>query len=468
MRFHWVLRFGAAALAIGAVLACGDVRGTLQAGAGYKAKALASGVFLSGRDAEAVARDDLSDGPMSLVWASVDPGGRSAHARALGVVSSKAICREGLGCTLVNGLSEQEIRSQPLDPPRVWSVAPDRLPWPDGDALPDGPAPTYVDAAKLGAALDEAFSEPAEGGRRETRALVVIHRGRIIAERYAEGFDAGTRLPGWSMTKSVINALVGIRILQGKLELNAPAPVPEWRGDGDPRAVITLDQLMRMSSGLAFSEVYEDFNSDVVTMLFKRGDSGGYAAARPLAHAPDTQWYYSSGTTNLVSRILRGSFEGDQAAYFAFPRRALFERIGMRSAVIEPDASGTFVGSSFMFATARDWARFGLLFLEDGVWQGERLLPEGWVRYSATPTPLAPQGRYGAHWWLNAGDPEAPSDRPWPDVPRDGFAASGFEGQYVVVIPSRRLVLARLGLSRPQDTFDLNGFGAALLSAIAH
>jgi CubicO group peptidase (beta-lactamase class C family) len=265
----------------------------------------------------------------------------------------------------------------------------------------------------------------------------------------------------------VTHGLVGIRILEGKLALHAPAPVPEWSGEGDPRTTITLDQLLRMSSGLAFSEVYEDYNSDVVTMLFKRGDAGGYAAAKPLAHTPDTHWYYSSGTTNLVSRIVRDTFEGDQAAYFAFPRRALFERIGMRSAVIEPDASGTFVGSSFMFATARDWARFGLLFLQDGVWQGERLLPEGWVRYGTTPTPLAPQGRYGAHWWLNAGDPDDPSDRPWPDLPRDAFAASGFEGQYVLVIPSRQLVLVRLGLSRPQHTFSLNDFAAAVRAAIA-
>jgi CubicO group peptidase (beta-lactamase class C family) len=367
---------------------------------------------------------------------------------------------------LVEGLSEAEIRNQPLDPPRVWSVAADRLPWPNGDAVPDEPAPAYLDTAKLQAALDEAFSEPTSGGRRETRAVVVVHRGRIIAERYGEGFDAQTRLPGWSMTKSVTNALVGIRILQGKLELHAAAPVPEWSDPDDPRAAITLDQLLRMSSGLAFSEVYEDYNSDVVTMLFKRGDAGAYAAAKPLAHTPDTQWYYSSGTTNLVSRILRGTFEGDQAAYFAFPRRALFERIGMRSAVIEPDASGSFVGSSFMFATARDWARFGLLFLWDGVWEKERLLPEGWVRYSTTPTPLAPQGRYGAHWWLNAGDPENASDRPWPDLPPDAFAASGFEGQYVLVVPSRQLVLVRLGLSRPESAFSLNDFAAAVLSAI--
>jgi CubicO group peptidase (beta-lactamase class C family) len=241
--------------------------------------------------------------------------------------------------------------------------------------------------------------------------------------------------------------------------------VPEWRGPGDPRAAITLDQLLRMSSGLSFGET-KDGDSDMVTMLFDRGDTAAYAAAKPLEHPPDSHWQYSSGTANIVSRILRHSFEGDQRAYFRFPRHALFDRIGMGSAVIEPDASGSFVASSFMFATARDWARFGLLFLEGGVWQGERILPAGWVAYSTTPTPRAPQGRYGAHWWLNAGEPDDPSDRPWPDMPTDTFSTRGHEGQEVVVVPSRELVLVRLGQSRPESTYSSNDFGAAVLAAI--
>jgi len=455
-----------ASLLIPAALGCSGLRQTLHTGSGYEAKALASGVFVSGREAERVIRDDLSDGPMVLVFGRVDPEDRSASARALGVVRSKAICREGLGCTLVEGLTEEEIRSQPHDPPLAPAVDPSAIPWPSGDALPDAPPQAGIDPSKLDAALDEVFSEPAGSGKRETRAVVVVHRGNIVAERYAEGFDAQTPLPGWSMTKSVMGALVGIRVRQGALDLHAPAPVPEWRGEADPRAAITLDQLMRMSSGLEFGESTGDYDSDLVTMLFDRGDAAAYAAAKPLEHPPDTHWYYSSGTSNIISRILRQSFEGDQAAHFRFPREALFDRIGMRSAVIEPDASGSFVGSSFMFASARDWARFGLLFLKGGVWQGERILPEGWVAYSATPTPAAPQGRYGAHWWLNAGEPEDPADRPWPDLPTDTFSARGFEGQEVVVIPSRDLVLVRLGQSRPESTYSSNDFGAAVLAAI--
>lgn len=461
-----ILRRGIGALLMAATLACGHLGQTIRNGSGYQAKALASGVFVSGREAERVNRDDLSDGPMVLVSGRVDPQNGSATARALGVVRSKAICREGLGCTLVEGLSEEEIRSQPLPHPPSPRGDAAEIPWPAGDARPEAPPAPGIDAGRLDAALDEVFSEPAEGGKRETRAVVVVHRGIIVAERYAEGFDAGTPLPGWSMTKSAMGALIGIRVGQGALDLFAPAPVPEWRGASDPRAAITLDQLLRMSSGLEFGEATDDYGGDLATMLFDRGDTAAHAAAKPLAHPPDTHWHYSSGTSNIVSRILRESFEGDQTAYLGFPRRALFGPIGMRSAVIEPDASGTFVASSFMFATARDWARFGLLFLQDGVWLGERILPEGWVAYSTTPTPAAPQGRYGAHWWLNAGEPDDPDDRPWPDLPSDTYAARGFEGQEVVIIPSRELVLVRLGQSRPESTYDSNDFAAAVLAAI--
>jgi hypothetical protein len=182
------------------------------------------------------------------------------------------------------------------------------------------------------------------------------------------------------MTKSVTNALVGILVGQGKLSVDEPAPVPEWSGPDDPRGAITLDQMLRMSSGLEFGEIYEDPRSDVCLMLFSVRDAAAYAADKPLETGPGGKWYYSSGTTNIISRIVRDSVGGTQADYFAFPRRALFDRIGMRSAIIEPDPSGTFVGSSYMYATARDWARFGLLYLQDGVWEGERILPEGQQR----------------------------------------------------------------------------------------
>jgi CubicO group peptidase (beta-lactamase class C family) len=210
---------------------------------------------------------------------------------------------------------------------------------------------------------------------------------------------------------------------------------------------------MRMSSGLEFSE---DFGptDDLPRMLFEYGDTGAYAANKPLAAPPDTVWRYSSGTANIVARMLRELHRNELAAQVRFSRERLFDAAAMTSAFFEPDVTGTFIGSSFAFMTARDWARFGELHLNDGVWLGRRILPEGWVRYVTTPTPLAPLGEYGAHFWLNAGPPNDPAKRPWPKLPTDTYAAAGHSGQYVFVVPSMNLVVVRLGLSLPDDGND--------------
>jgi CubicO group peptidase (beta-lactamase class C family) len=238
--------------------------------------------------------------------------------------------------------------------------------------------------------------------------------------------------------------------------------VAEW--EGDARAGITLEHLLGMTSGLAFSEQYGPF-ADATAMLFRSRSAAGYAARSPFAHPPGEVWSYSSGTTNLLAAVLRTTAEAGERAYHRLPREALFDRIGMRSAVLETDASGTFVGSSFGYATARDWARFGLLHARDGVWQGERVLPEGWVARVRRPAPPAPRGCYGAHWWLNAGAPGDPDDRPFPSLPTDLFYASGYEGQFVVVLPSHDLVVVRLGQSEPERAFDVEGFLRSLLAA---
>lgn len=438
----------------------------MKVGAGYKAKNLASAVFISGRDAEAVIEDDLGFSPLGLVRTKIDYEESSVTGSAFGIVRTKAIYRPGLGVTLVNDLSEKEIRAQA--PGYDGDDRPDYTnePWPLGDASPEKPLPPEVDAEKLAAAMDAEFGEPNPDWVRGTRGVVVVYKGEIIAERYADGFDLYTPLTSWSMTKSMTSAMVGVLVKQGKIDIHAPASVPEWQGEGDPRAAITLDQLLRMSSGLEFSEAYFDYTSDVTEMLFRRGDAAKLVAVKPLAHPPDTHWSYSSGTTNLIQRIIREAVDGDLEDYLNFPRKEIWHKIGMTHSTMEPDASGTFVGSSFFFVTPRDWARFGLLYSDDGVWQGERILPEGWVEYSVTPTPPAPQGQYGAQWWLNAGEPDDPSDRPWPDLPTDAFAAQGFESQRCVVIPSRDLVVVRMGQSRPEKASSLNDFVRDLLAAI--
>jgi CubicO group peptidase (beta-lactamase class C family) len=417
----------------------------VHVGAGYAAKVTCSLAHLSRYERPLIDRYVTAEvaplGPALEVAVTAE----GAEASVLGgLVRVRARLRPELGCTLLPaGIEPDELVSlrTALPPRRVLDAA---LSWPDGEGALAAPPPAGVTRA-----LERAFEEPGPPRPlRQTQAVVVVQDGRLVAERYAAGVDPAAPLLSWSMAKSVTMALVGALVLDGRLAVNAPAPVPEWRAAGDPRGAITLDQLLRQSSGLVFDETYGAVN-DVSRMLFTRPDTGAFAAAFPLAAPPEHVWSYSSGTSNIVARIVRDAFGGDLAALVRYTRERLFDPAGMTSALFEPDASGTFIGSSFAFMTARDWARFGELFRRDGVWDGRRLLPEGWVRYAITPTPKAPGGSYGAHWWLDAGEPGAPERRPWPLLPTETFAARGHSGQWVVVVPSARLVVVRLGLTLP-------------------
>jgi CubicO group peptidase (beta-lactamase class C family) len=446
-------------------------RTAIPVGTGFTAKVLCSAVFIAGRDPAEVLATDLDIMDFSVVEAEVDRDKRTATARGIGLLARAidpfphtAVYREGLGCTLAIGVTPDELRRQvegldlqPSPPP------PADLPWPEGERVDP---PTDVDTAALEAALDDAFAEPDPEQPRYTRAVVVVHRGRIIAERYAPGFTRDTELVGWSMTKSVTNALVGILAGRGALDIHAPAAVPEWSSPDDPRHAITLDQLMRMSSGLEFVEIYDSKpDSDDALMLYTMADSAAFAASKSLEAPPDTRWHYSSGTTNIISRIVRDAV--DPADYWSLPRRVLFDRIGMTSAVLEPDASGTFVGSSYMYATARDWARFGLLYLRDGVWNGARILPEGWVEYSTSPTPTGTPGvSYGAQIWLNLPSPPDSDQRWLPFLPEDAYVFRGYARQYVIVIPSREIVVVRLGHTRHGDLASPVEFVGRILEAL--
>lgn len=426
-------------------------------GAAYKAKILCSALFVSGLDVDPQRADEVSAEAYRILRplrVRVDRERRSVTSSFMGLRPRTAVYRPGLGCTLALGGGELPAATVLRERAAVDS----RAPWPQGEAQAP-PAPE-----KLSRVIEDAFLEKDPAKRRRTRAIAVVQDGKLLAERYAPGVSAATPLAGWSMAKSVIGALVGCAAREGALSADQKGLLPEWRGAGDPRAGIRLEDLLRMRSGLRWTEVYADPLSDVVQMLFARPDAGGFAAAKPLASKPGTSWQYSSGTTNIVSLVLRRALGEDR--YPSFPRRALFEPLGMSSAVLEPDASGTFVGSSFMLATARDWARFGQLYLQDGVWEGKRVLPEGWVAFSTSPTPQAPDGRFGAHWWLKCppelgGDGEAATR-----IPPDAYFALGHEGQTLTVIPSRRLVVVRLGLSIRIDAWDHAAFIAAVLDSL--
>lgn len=423
---------------------------------GYAAKMLCSTVFVSHRSAaEALSQELKLAAPIPY---RVDSATRSVVAWIPGAESRRAVWQPGLGCSL---RSDSMPWAGSTGARRASLVRSQAL-WPAGERIDTTQLPEGVDAAKLRAALDGAFAEPTAAQPKQTRGIVVAWNGRIVAERYAKGYDAATPQLGWSMTKSVTNALIGILVRQGKVALDRSAAVPEWQQAGDPRAAIRLEDLMRMSSGLAFDESYSLGTSDVARDLFLTHDAGGFAASLPLADPIGARWSYSSGTTNIISRIIRHTI-GNDSAYREFPRRTLFEPLGIHTAVLEPDPSGTFVGSSFMFASARDWARFGQLYLNDGVWNGVRILPEGWVKYSTSPAKADSTGGYGAQVWINAGG--ANGKRPHQRLPTDAFFFMGYDQQNVAVIPSRGLVVVRLGYT-PGREWDLDGFIEQVLQAL--
>ena len=425
----------------------------------YGAKNLCSCVYIQGRNEQDVIHKELGTLLGKIGSFSINRDDSSAYGKVLFFARRKAIFRKGLGCTLVNGLEEDELRAQNFVGKTHAPIAQDTIAWPNGNKI-SGSLPPGVNKMALDKIVAGAFVDPNPEAAINTRAVVVVYNGQIVSEKYAEGFDASIPQMGWSMTKSLTNALLGILVHQGKLNINDPAPVPAWANDD--RKKITLSDLMCASSGLEWSEIY-DKPSDATNMLFCSKDAGLFALSKKASRKPNEKFYYSSGSTNILSWILRNRI-GDEN-YHQFPYKKLFNKIGMYSALMEPDPSGTFVGSSFSYATSRDWARFGLLYLNDGVWNGERILPEGWVKFTTTPASAAPQGEYGALWWLNAGAKGNPSNRKYPNVPADSFQAEGFEGQFIFVVPSKKLVVVRLGLSQNAEP-DMNKFIADIISTL--
>lgn len=325
-------------------------------------------------------------------------------------------------------------------------------PFPTAD-WPSAELDSAISKAHLDAALERITQRPQEEG--VTHALLVVHRGDIIREYYGEGLDKDSTLISWSMAKSMTHALVGMAVGDGLLTVSDDNLLPQWQDD--ERSTITLDDLLTMRSGLSWVEDYvEGSASDVIEMLFGEseftGDHAAYAASKHLLHTPSTEWLYSSGTTNIIARILAnalGESQGSHQVMKDFMYSRLFDAIGMSSAIAKFDEAGTFVGSSFVYATARDFARFGYLYLNDGVWDGKRLLPEGWVQYAGRVVAHDPEMPldYGAQWWV------------WPDD-EGSIIAHGYEGQIVWVSPCRDLVVVHCGKTDA-------AFGAQLRSMVA-
>ena len=429
----------------------------IRVATGAVADAVCAKTFVSGFDPQAVFAESMDrPGIRRLRWVMryrLDRSQKTVDTSVMGLLGSRAAFHDGFGCVLLHGSKQPYLLKSDLDALKVPKTPP---------LLPEIAGPAVVEPADpaLQAALDHAFQEPASPPFRRTKAVVVIHDGKVIAERYADGVGVDTPLLGFSMTKSVVNALLGILTLQGRTTPSLPAPIPEWHGATDPRREIEVEHMMRMTTGLALDETNSGFDPSNQMCLYD--DMAGFAVTAPMIAAPGTRWHYSSATTQLLARIIRDILGGPEQT-LAFAWRELFNPLGMRSVTIEFDASGTLQGSANMLASARDWARFGLLYLNDGEIGGRRILPDDWVGFSASATL---DTDYGAGFWTNRSEHPYARGRVRLGIPRDAFFASGYLGQRVVILPTQHLVIARLGDS-VDPTGDIRGLGRLVREVIA-
>jgi CubicO group peptidase (beta-lactamase class C family) len=458
-----VKKIGAAATVVavlgGLVVLWLDPPDLIRVGSNYSAKIVCSNVFLAGRDPDEVLRTDVQapgNPLLRLMRVAVDRERGVVRAGLFGFIGGGlAVVRPDTGCAVLpDGRLDAASRLVDARAARADVVAPgaaaaggtspplataqrDAL-WPDGDAV-------QSDASLTKVIVNDGLAGPG------MRAIVVVHDGRIVAERYAGGFGRRTPQLGWSMTKSVTAGLIGLLVKDGRLDLTrSAAPFMHW-ADADPRAGITIADLLAMSSGLRFNEAYGAV-SDVTRMLYLEPDMAAFAAAQPLVNPIGAVWSYSSGTAVILSRILQDVVGTDAPS---FVNRRLFEPLGMASAVMETDEHGTLVGSSYLYATPRDWARYGLLLAQDGVWQGREILPPGYVAMMAAPV-AASGGEYGHgmlwRWPIPAAKPGQNAAAAF-TIPPDAFYMSGHDGQTVAIIPSKALVIVRLGLTPSREGY---------------
>lgn len=415
---------------------------------GFAAKNACSCVFEAGRDPETVQSEDNNFSPVNYAKSKIDYENRAVTSTVFGLKARTAIFNDGLGCTLLpEGIDE--ISDTRMKPSRQQPQS--ELFYPYGTLQPKDSVFEEINYEDLHAAINNVFERDETEGN--TRAVLVLYKDHLIAEKYNEGFTRDTKFLGWSMTKSITGTILGILEKQGRTSRDQNSLFLEW--SNDDRANITLNNLLQMNSGLEWEEDYSKM-SDVTRMLFLESDMTTTQLYKPLIAETGTVWNYSSGTSNLLSGFIGNQFSNHQE-YLDFWYSKLIDKIGMYSMTLEADLEGNYVGSSYAWATARDWAKFGQLYLRRGNWNGEQIIDESWVDYSATPV-KGSHGEYGAHFWLNAGGK-------YPDVPRDLFSANGFQGQHVFIIPSRDMVIVRFGLTE-HPVFDVNIFLKEILEAV--
>ena len=428
----------------------------IRVATGYSAKIVCSNVFIAGRDEDEVLQVDVQAPGhpiLKLVDVDVDREAETVTAGLFGLFgNSVAVARDGLGCASVPDGDLKAVAAVSL-PATTPAPATDAL-WPGGERVEPSQSPAI-----------QAILDDREMTGPGMRAVVVVHNGRVVGERYGAGFSAETPLLGWSMAKTVTGALVGTLIREERLSLDQTSLFEEW--STDQRDEISLADLMSMSSGLEFNEDYGDV-TDVTRMLYLEPDMAGFASSKPLVHGVGEVFSYSTGTSVMISRVWQDAFDDDAAA-IAWPRQALFEPLGMRSAVMEADARGTLVGSSYLYATAHDWARFGQFLLQQGVWNGQSILPEGYVAWMREPSPAAPDDYGRGQVWLHGptGDtPEGEDPDAGFNLPDDAFWMLGHDGQTTTIIPSKNLVVVRLGLTPSGMRYRPQAMVAALAGVL--
>ncbi|WP_066217537.1 serine hydrolase domain-containing protein [Formosa haliotis] len=415
---------------------------------GFASKSVCSCTFLADRSLASIEAQDNDFSPIDLATNKIDFENKSVTSTVFGLKARTAVFKPGLGCILIpEGADPAALTVKPNR-----DITPKPLAFPYGDLPQKDTIFSNINYDVLNQAVTDAF-DSGNDRIKGSRAVLVVYKDHIIAEKYSKDFNKDTKILGWSMTKSITSAIVGVLEKQGRVNRNQSHLFESW--EGDKRADITLNNLLQMNSGLAWEEDYNNI-SDVTKMLFLRADMPKIPREKNLEGIPNNSWNYSSGTTNLISGFIRDQFKTDQD-YLDFWYTELIDKIGMHSMTIETDLKGHFVGSSYGWATARDWSKFGLLYLHNGNWNGEQILTKDWVDYTKTPTNTS-DGIYGAQFWLNAGGR-------YPDVPKDLFSCNGYQGQQVSIIPSKDVVIVRFGLIE-DPIFSFNDFLSGILAAI--
>ena len=430
------------------------------------AKVLCSAVFVSGRDPAEAFKDSgyfmLAEKDRPFATFSVDREKRLAHVTLRGAITRTAKFVGDQGCVILQPGSDRIF----FTPTPVKTTLPpaDTTAWPMGDLLPNAPLPPEVDQKAVDAAVDEAFADP----EALTAAFLVVYKGRIIGERYMPGITKDTQLESWSMGKSLTSTLFALLVKDGVYTIDEPAPVAEWhKTPDDPRAKIRIVDLLHMSSGLRFIAGQDpDYTPDKGYpdhMLIYTGaiDVFKHSITRPLQFPPNTDGRYRNSDPLTIGYLIKQAVEKRGENYLTFPQRALFDRIGIRRQVLETDPYGNFVMTGYDYGTARNWARIGMLYLQDGMWNGQRILPEGWTKFVSTPAPAWKQPVYGGLFWLN-GIGTFP-------IPKNSYYAAGGGGQNVFIIPDKDMVVVRLGHFRgaAAATPRVDAALAKLMSAVA-